>query len=345
MLLKIVCSFLLLRSVAVLSMTSAVTFELNGGRFGDNLLSLAQALWVHYHYHVPLLYKPFPYCELLRIHHEYQQYTDALANKYKKCVHITTANPAIHDDDTLYITTFKRDPGVNWSDPHFLDLLRAAIAPASPTWPYMAVSEGSHLIALHVRRGGGFSYDKRFYTKIPQQFPELMYYVRALQLLLNHLDGPCTIYLFTDDKKPKSLAKKIKKTLSPANQARINIIYRHHKNRHDANVLIDFFDMMQCTYLIRPCSHFSLFAELLGNCVVSIYPAVALHKKGNWGSVSEVYISLFVGETPQRQRISLNEYEGRYVPILHTATMQNIMLDPLFRVTQRVLPERLPSCY
>src|SRR5581483_4103322 len=48
--------------------TSAVTYELNSGRLGDNLLTYGIARWISYKYGLPFLYVPFEYSEYLRLH-------------------------------------------------------------------------------------------------------------------------------------------------------------------------------------------------------------------------------------------------------------------------------------
>jgi hypothetical protein len=329
----------------------AVTFELNGGRFGDNLISCSQAYWMHYRYNLPLLFKPFPYSEHLCMYYEHTLFTRKIAQEFKQSRYVKSGDALQEEADkktdaTLYITTFAHDPGVDWSDVEFVDRFRAAISPVDANWRYRKMPEDVHSIAMHVRRGGGFAYDKRIHAHVPQQFPSLNFYIHALQLVLDHLDGPCHVYLFTDDTKPKALAKKIGKHLSPADQARVRIISRNQQHDAATDVLSDFFDMMQCKYLIRPCSHFSLFVEQLGTCSVSIYPARATYRKKKWGQVTDIFVSTFVEGASSRERINLSEYaEKKQVPILQKADVREILLDPALRTVNRRLKSRLVPCY
>jgi hypothetical protein len=77
------------------------------------------------------------------------------------------------------------------------------------------------------------------------------------------------VYIFTDHQDPASLKKKFKRAL---NNPRITFGYREQDNAHNANVLEDFFSMMDFDCLIRPGSHFSRFVQRLGNNKVVIYP-------------------------------------------------------------------------
>jgi hypothetical protein len=330
--------------------TSAVTFERNSGRFGDDLISCSQAYWVHYRYNLPLLLTPFHYSEHLHIQYDHESYTKDLFKEFKRTIYVKTGLPVDYTaDSTLYITTFREQPDVDWSDEDFVDAFRRALSPIYPNWRYMRLSHASHSIALHVRRGGSFSYDKHHYTQIPLQFPSLNYYVQALKLLLLHLNGPCHVHLFTDDPKPKPLAKKIKKQLSPIDQARVTITYRTKGNSHKAYVLTDFFDMMQFKYLIRPCSHFSLFVEQLGTCSVSMYPKQALHRKKHWGTITAINVTTFTNKQSETVEVPLNHYgQETYtnlIPLLQTPEMQEILLHPEQRALERKLQPMLPPCY
>ena len=63
--------------------------------------------------------------------------------------------------------------------------------------------------------------------------------------------------------------KKFQKALQ---NPRITFDCRINDNGHNANVLEDFFSMMDFDCLIRPGSHFSRFVQRLGNNKVVIYP-------------------------------------------------------------------------
>lgn len=88
--------FLLFFSLSVLSMegktvedikqlspqASAITYELNGGRFGDNLLSYSRAKWLSYIYGIPVLYFPFPYADQLALSCIESMYAEGAENQF-----------------------------------------------------------------------------------------------------------------------------------------------------------------------------------------------------------------------------------------------------------------------
>jgi hypothetical protein len=331
-----------------LNANNAVTYTLNGGRFGDNLISCSQAYWIHYTYGLPLLFQPFTYSEQLHIHYQYPHFNEQERKKFNKFVYIKPNTPINTDNQksTLYITTFKQDPGVDWSNQQFLQTFKQAISLVQKDSNIQQISSTTHSIAMHIRRGGSFAYDKKMHTVVPQQFPSLEFYSQSLQLLLHHLDGICTVYLFTDDSHPKSLAKQLYKTLSAPDKKRVTFIYRKKNNSHAANVLTDFFSMMHCKYLIRPCSHFSLFVEQLGNAIVSIYPAKTYAIKKGWGYVTHMGITIFVEGASYEQIVHIENLKtNKNISILQNNELKSAMHHAHYHIKNKQLKPNLPPCY
>jgi hypothetical protein len=111
-------------------------------------------------------------------------------------------------------------------------------------------------------------------------------------MILDYLNGPCYIYLFTDDHDPARVAHEIMSHCSPEDCNRITLQWRTEENREDAHVIEDFFDMMRFEYLIRARSNFSLYVERLGNSKIAIVPADA--RSGNpWGIVTAIAVTIY----------------------------------------------------
>ena len=79
----------------------------------------------------------------------------------------------------------------------------------------------------------------------------------------------------------------MKKFKNILNNPRITFGYRENDNCHNANVLEDFFSMMEFDCLIRPGSHYSRFVQRLGKNKVVIYPE-SIAKNSNGKSVINV---------------------------------------------------------
>src|ERR1700722_18952018 len=87
--------FLLLAPQCVADTSSAVSYELNGGRFGDNLRSFTQAYWECYKHDLPFLYVPFPGSEELVLHTQFKELTPEVQNSYREVRKIHEGQPLI----------------------------------------------------------------------------------------------------------------------------------------------------------------------------------------------------------------------------------------------------------
>ena len=71
--------------------TSTITYELSGGRLGDNLVAYIHAKWISYKHDIPLEYKPFEHsnelvlCQQERLFNQKQKYY-----QIKKLPRVTT---------------------------------------------------------------------------------------------------------------------------------------------------------------------------------------------------------------------------------------------------------------
>lgn len=327
---------------------SAVTFELNGGRFGDNIFSSSQAFFIHWRYGLPFLFQPFTYSNQLKIFYLYPHCSEKIAQQFKQKLRISKGKAPVIDNFNaiLYTTIFYPPIDIDWSDNEFVCAFRDIIAPADPAWRPMELPQDRHAIAIHIRTGGDFKPDEQSRIERPLQFPPFDYYVQTLQLLLHHLQGPCHVHIFTDHSKPKSLAKKIKKKLSSKDRARVTITYRVQGNAHNAHVVADFFNMMQFKYVIRTQSRFSSFVEQLGTCFISIYP-ITISQKKHKVKVSHINVSVFTQEECRMQTIALTGTHKRTndIPLLHKPAIRNILVSPMQRPAHRPLNSELPSCY
>ena len=64
--------------------SSFVTYSLDAGRFGDQLINYMKALWVSCKYDIPLIYHPFSYSDLLELSNAHPQLSDQEKEGAKK---------------------------------------------------------------------------------------------------------------------------------------------------------------------------------------------------------------------------------------------------------------------
>jgi hypothetical protein len=259
-------------SPLLLCVNSAITWEPNGGRFGDNLLSYSRAKWLSHQFKIPVLYLPFKYSDQLMLHKQEAIYTHEQAQHFThiaRLPHITKFQ-LFPNNNTLYISHWNADIIIDWFDPIFIEDLKKNIFPCQEL-EKVIIPENCISIAVHVRNGGGFIVDtQQEKDRCPLRFvPDEFYINQIARLAYIFPQQNLYVHIFTDHPEPTSLKKKFKKAL---NNPRITFGCRKEKNFHNLNVLEDFFSMMDFDCLIRPGSHYSRFVQRLGNNKMVIYP-------------------------------------------------------------------------
>ncbi len=270
---------------------SAVTYTFSGGRFGDDLVAYCHAKWIAFMYDIPLLYRPFPHSDQLMMHERDALLTQEVSNSFEAILDISKVDSYSIEPDKniLYVIPYfpesvieQERPWfffkfyVDWSNPGFKKALQQTIAPRFliqlPEIPKNCIS-----VALHVRIGTGFDIaslkDFNFFLGEPQsqlKFPVLKYYSRELKRLAQYYPNQkLYVHLFTDHNDPKELIDIFEKELG---DPEVTFAYRAINNRHDLNILEDFFALTLFDCLIRPDANFSLVASKLGNYKIQISP-------------------------------------------------------------------------
>ncbi len=250
--------------------TSAITWEPNGGRFGDNLLSYSRAKWLSYTYNIPLLYLPFKYSDQLMIHEKENIFTPESTQQFATIIHIPIRYILLPYNNTLYMSTWHSNITIDWYDQAFVEEIKKNIAPRYEL-EKVIIPNGYISIAVHVRNGGGFIVDtEEEKERCPLRFvPDEFFIAQIARLADMFPEQNLYVHIFTDHQEPAVLMQKFKQSLD---NPRITFGYREQDNSHSSNVLEDFFSMMEFDCLIRPGSHFSRFVQRLGNNKVVIYP-------------------------------------------------------------------------
>lgn len=252
--------------------SSAITWIPSGGRFGDNLLSYARAKWISYKYDIPVIYLPFTYSDQLVLHEQENIYTPESAQLFSTITHLPLSSDYSlqNNSDTLYISHWKTDVVIDWFDTIFVKELKQKIAPLYEL-NKVIIPDDCISIAVHVRNGGGFVVDTaQEKERCPLRFVPDEFFIAQVQRLTEMFRTEnLYVHIFTDHAEPAVLMKKFSDAL---NNPRVTFGYREQDNSHNANVLEDFFSMMEFDCLVRPGSHFSRFVQRLGKNKVVIYP-------------------------------------------------------------------------
>lgn len=281
------CLFFVLFFCIHIQCERAITYEFNGGRFGDCLSTYCKAKWFSHKHKLKLIYKPFTYSDQLIMHTTEFLYSENQIQSFDKIVKVKneadiTSNK---DKNVLFVSTFySQTPGLyeyGFQDIQFAQEIKKALTPIVPM-PLIEKPDNSITAAVHVRKGGGFDQplaSEQIYKKSeqyadqiwPTKFPPDQYYIDQIKVLkkLVGVNTHLIIYLLTDDPNPAALVEKYTEKL---NDPLISFIFRGKDNSHDSNVVEDFYIMAQCDCLIRSSSLFAKAAQLLGNHKIIIYP-------------------------------------------------------------------------
>lgn len=277
---------LLLLTFSNLIHPSAITYEFNGGRFGDCLSTYCKAKWFSFKYKIPLLYKPFQYSDQLMMHREEQAYDEQQIANFDAIIKVKTEDDIIKNKNknVLFVSNFySQTPGLyeyQSIDRKWGTVIKKMLTPTHAHSALEKTDANSITVALHVRKGGGFdkplstdhNKSAEFSDQIwPTKFPPDSYYIEQLQTL-RKLIGPQTIldvYLFTDAPDPGALAKKYADIIQ---DTYAYFHYRESGNAHDTNVVEDYYAMACCDCLIRSSSLIAKAAQLLGSHHIILYP-------------------------------------------------------------------------
>ncbi len=262
-----------------LSADSAVTYDFSGGRFGDNVLAYLHTKWLSYHYDIPLLYKPFAYSSELLLDGNEIPYSAACHN-YALQRTLSEKAPEPLLDNCLFVCPYfpeiewelKKEHyftfPIDWKNPEFRKLANEMVSLKNER-PLTYPPGDTLSIAIHMREGGGFD-DEEHKIKHPLKTPPVTFYIDSLKSVLDLFPGqPLYCYIFTDALHPDVWIDKIQQALP---EAPITFAYRSQGNRHDSNVLEDFFSLFNFDILIRAESNYSIVPSLIHDYAVVCYP-------------------------------------------------------------------------
>ncbi len=282
------------RNASQSPLKSAVVQLKSGGRFGDNLISLAHAIYFAQKNNLELLFDPFPYSEQLVLSDVVKPYVYSMDWHFDRIIEHPGVSAEIHPELTkngtkilFKIPYFPDAPieykvpnnwhpfPVDWEDQTFKQTLRKLLSPKSPLT--LIKPRGDKIsVAVHVRHGGSYEkFTQAQYEKngglLSYKIPYEEYYINQIKNLSALLaNEPMYVFLFTDDNDPVGMLQRYQ---AKVNIPTIEFDCRKTGNSHNANVLEDFYSLMQFNCLIRSESNFSIMAEKLHDYQIVISPA------------------------------------------------------------------------
>ena len=260
--------------------TAYVASALDTSRFGDQLISHFNAFWVSSRYRIEMVYRPFDFSDQLSLskahpvlfnNRDLQTYT----KKRRFKGDVEAANKLFREkpkENTLFLVSFFSQVFDDWEDEDFRKKLGELVKPLIPIKPFH-FPKGHVSVAMHVRKGGGFD-SQTVIESMRTKFPPNSFYLNGLKQLADHFNNlPLYLHIFTDDPHPVNIREKFEQEIKKWGiKNPIQFGCRVSDNRHDANVLEDFFAMMECDCMIRPNSSFSQAAAAVSGPIFEVTP-------------------------------------------------------------------------
>jgi hypothetical protein len=295
----------------------AITYKLNGGRFGDNIVSYSKAKWLSYKYKIPLSFVPFCYSEHLAM----SKLEKHIGKNFFKKINISNESELVSylgkiKEDTLFVVAWKTQIS---KENIYLSTIRDQKFGAEikkmlhPLFVEQKIKLPKNMVsvAVHVRKGGGFRWEKQLHSDQYFDTTKLLVRYRILEVkkrleyieegpkhkidVLRELDmifptkAPPEQYYVDQIKKLREIlgnvpmyiyvftddqkpVELVKRFEKCLNAPNIVFETRTTKNSHNINVIEDFYAMSQFDCLIGSSSHFSWAAQLLGNHKIVIKP-------------------------------------------------------------------------
>jgi hypothetical protein len=176
----------------------------------------------------------------------------------------------------------------DWKNKEFRKIAREMISPKRAL-QIVHPPKDTLNVAIHLRDGIDFDGEEHKFFR-PLKTPPLTFYANSLLKVLE-LFPAIKIYchIFTDTPHPQELCDKII-ALVPAN-APVVYNFRTVNNKHDANVLEDFFSLFNFDVLIRPESTYSIVPSLL-NDYIAVYSPNSFTIRGREVTIDEIKVEI-----------------------------------------------------
>jgi hypothetical protein len=171
-------------------------------------------------------------------------------------------------------TLYERDHdsahiAVDWNNTGFRAQLKELIRSKQPSIKWDLPADRL-TVAAHIRRGGSNSPDDpHIERRDPLKAPSDEFFIDQVRYIYERFNKPLYVFLFTDEDYPEGMAQKYQQALSGLD---IQVDCRKVGNRHNLNVLEDFFAMMEFDCLIRGESNYSITCAKVADFMLEIYP-------------------------------------------------------------------------
>jgi len=258
-----------------------VTYELAGGRLGDQLIGYLHAKWISYQYGIPLAYTPFLFSEAFALSE-----LEAPLDVKKKLVPVTDLSQLNRLEDNIYQILYVTEcPGeyftghpfwndrpfilVDWNDRQFIEWVSPCLAPRIPI-KTLSLPKDKVTVALHIRRPYGPDADPNIQRIFPYKFLPDQFYIDQLNRIYQEMGRqPLYVYIFSNDPAARKIANQFQLKLKNKN---VTFDFPKVLDQSREGVISDLFSMMEFDCMIRPESNLSIVASKFGKQQIVISP-------------------------------------------------------------------------
>jgi hypothetical protein len=148
-------------------------------------------------------------------------------------------------------------------------------------------------------------YNKAIDKLFPLTFPPEQFFldqIKNLSALLNN--PPLFVYIFTDDKHPDHIVKRLERRITQKN---IFFACAEGAFPYQKNVIADLYAMSLFDCLIKPGSFYSWISQMLGKHNIIIFPQSTTWINNNMLTINDVGIILYDRNTRQTEYFSFNK--------------------------------------
>lgn len=268
---------------------NAITYVLNGGRLGDQLINYFHAKWLAMKYNLVFICEPFKYSD--EFHLDSWLSKSKPTPKFEKQIEIkvesvlkTSAKgilfklPYYPECEFGYRSIFIKKIMVDWEDPIFRKEMKKCLTPREKI-KTIPLPTDMITVGVHVRRGSGR--DKASYhNTFPLKFPTDRYYIEQIRRLGKIFkDQKLYVFILTDDLNPQKIVDDYTKKLD---NSQFVLDCRKEGVDSPSCFLEDFVSLRKFDCMIICQSNFSLIQTKVKDYKVLVTPMHAVKHEGEW---------------------------------------------------------------
>lgn len=250
-----------------------ITNSTKCGRLGDQLVELAETIYLAEKHQLPLYLTPFKDSDAFKCSDLFQKRPKGMEELHFRRVEDLDFK---YVENRLYVLNMTsgvltKPHYVEWKNPEFVRRLREYFALKREV-KTVTLPKGKVSIALHIRNGGTFDKEKQK-EALARKFTSIPFVVESVKKLLAYYKNkPLYIHVFTDDVNPKMVLAEVRKQISDK-RIQWGVL-------ENPDMFSDLVSMTKFDALVTSSSNYSFVAWVLGNHQITMRQTKAHYDQG-----------------------------------------------------------------